>query len=92
VLFVSLLTAKDAPSEERLALRANWKPPAGVKPVAEYWLQSSSVNVIYVFESDSVEAMLQMRAYWTDTYEMETSPALAAADAMQLLGKRQTAD
>jgi hypothetical protein len=87
MLFVSLLRPIDGSSKEHAALRAKWQPPEGVKQVAEYWLHSGEVSVIYVFETDSPAALLAMRTYWSDSYEIDTVPAITGEDGMRLVQK-----
>ncbi len=87
MLFVSLLRPKQGTARERAERRAQWKPPEGVKQVAEYWLQSSSVNVVYVFEADSVEQIMPIRIHWIDFYDIETFPAITGEEGLQLAQK-----
>ena len=87
MLFVSLLRPKKGTAQERAERRAQWKPPQGVHQVAEYWLQSSSVNVVYVFEADSVEQIMPIRIYWIDFYDIETFPAMTGEEGLQLAQK-----
>ena len=58
MLFVAMLKPKGGTTESRIAHRAGWQYPEGVKPVAEYWLQTGDPAVISVFEADSVEPIM----------------------------------
>jgi hypothetical protein len=85
MLFVSLLKRRQGTSQQGAALRMKWRPPHEVTPVAEYWLQSSSVDVVYVFETDSPDALLEMRTYWAELYDVETTPAVPGERGLALL-------
>ena len=85
MLFVSLLKRMRGTSQQSAELRMKWQPPDGVKPVAEYWLQSSSINVVYVFETDSSDALLEMRTYWAEIYDIETFPAVPGDRGLAVL-------
>ena len=54
MLFVAVLKATAGTPAERIARRAQWNYPEGVKLVAEYWLQASDPDLVSVFEADSV--------------------------------------
>ena len=85
MLFVSLLKRRQGTSQQGAKLRVKWRPPDEVRPVAEYWLQSSSVDVVYVFETDSPDALLQMRTYWAELYDIETTPAVPGDRGLAVL-------
>jgi len=87
MLFVSLLKRKRGTSQEGAMLRIRWQPPQGVEPVAEYWLQSSSISVVYVFETESPEALVEMRDYWAELYDIETFPAVPGDRGLAVLQK-----
>jgi hypothetical protein len=87
MLYVSLLRPLDATTREKARLRAKWQPPEGVKQVAEYWLHSGEVAVVYVFETESAAALLAMRTYWSDLYEIDTVPAITGEEGMRLVQK-----
>ena len=59
-------------------------PPLRVCHYKMLWLQSSSVNVVYVFEADSVEQIMPIRIYWIDFYDIETFPAMTGEEGLQL--------
>jgi hypothetical protein len=40
MLFVAFLEATDGTPAERIARRAEWQYPEGIKLIAEYWLQN----------------------------------------------------
>lgn len=87
MLFVSLLRRKTGTSQQIAALRMKWQLPEGVKPVSEYWLQSNAVDVVYVFETDSPDALLEMRTYWAEFFDIETIPAVPGERGLAVLQK-----
>lgn len=72
MLFVALLKPKAGTPQERIARRLNWQYPAGVRQVAEYWLQTSNPDVVGVFEADSIAPIM---AITTNGEMCSTSPS-----------------
>lgn len=85
MLFVALLKVKAGTVAERAERRLKWQPPAGIKLVEEYWLQSASIQAILSFETDEVGSIAFMRAYWSDLFDMDVIPALSGEAALRLL-------
>ena len=54
MLFVALLNSKAGSPKENIARRAKWQYPEGIKPIAEYWLQTDNPIVVSIIEADSV--------------------------------------
>ena len=48
MLFVVQLEVTGGTPEERIARRAQWQYPEGVKVIAEYWLQTDGYSVISI--------------------------------------------
>jgi hypothetical protein len=78
MLYVTCLTIHSHLSQEQrlagMARRAEWKYPAGVKVVSEYW-RSSAPHCITTYETDSYDPILAMQLQWGDFFEFNTSPA-----------------
>jgi hypothetical protein len=91
MLFVTLGTAKSSSTKERVARRAGWKYPEGVKVVAEYWLMRPDPVLVLVSEADSPEPILAALADWDDVMDISVTPAVTAeqgiAAAARLAGK-----
>ena len=88
MLFVSILTAKAGLSAEQtqegLPRRLNWTPPAGVKILAEYWLQGTPGRVIVISDADSMAPIFQISLQWGDLFDIEVVPALTAEEGLKL--------
>jgi hypothetical protein len=84
MLFVALLKATASTTQERTARRAQWQYPEGVKPVAEYWLQSADPTVVAIFEADSVAPIMATIADWGDVFDITVVPAVTAEEGLQL--------
>ena len=88
MLFVSILTAKQnlpvEQSQEGLQRRLQWQPPAGVKIVAEYWLQGAPGRVIAISEADSLAGIFQVNLQWGDLFDIEVIPAMTAEEGLKL--------
>ena len=88
MLFVALLEVKgsNAPAE-RIARRAEWLYPAGVKVIAEYWLQTDGYSVISIMETDNNADIFAISAEWGDVFNVKVSPAVTAEQGLQLAQK-----
>jgi len=85
MLFVALLKAKGGTIESRTAHRAGWQYPEGVKPVAEYWLQTSHPDVISVFEADNIAQIMAITSEWGDEFEITVVPAITGEEGLALV-------
>jgi hypothetical protein len=84
MLFVVLANVKAGTSKERIARRAQWRLPEGVRLVAEYWLQSENPGVIDIIETDRVAPIMAGIADWDDVYEFTVVPAITAQEGLEL--------
>ena len=88
MLFVSLLKrragAAPVSPAETIARRAAWQYPEGVRPVAEYWLQTCDPEVIAVFEADSVAPVMATTMAWADLFDITVVPAITAEEGLRL--------
>ena len=83
MLFVALFKAKAGTPQERTARRLQWQHPEGIRPVAEYWLMSSEVTVVNIFEADSVQPILAVTMQWADVFDITVVPAMTAEEGLQ---------
>jgi hypothetical protein len=85
MLFVAQLAVKgDSTPAERIERRAEWQYPAGVKVIAEYWLQTDGYNVISIMETDNTADIFAITAQWGDVFDIKVSPALTGEQGLQL--------
>ena len=84
MLFVATLNPIGGTPQERIARRLEWDYPEGVRPIAEYWPLGGDVNVISIFEADSVAPIMATLMAWADVFEISVAPAVTAEDGIQL--------
>ncbi len=86
--YVALLKFRSSvPVAERdaaLMRRASWQYPKGIRPIAEYWPVSSAVQVVTIFSADSFEPVLEVELEWSDVFDIDVYPAVAADEGLQL--------
>lgn len=84
MLFVAFLKLRsDAPPlAEGVARRAAYQPPADVRLVAEYWLQSNDPATVVILETDSVLSLMAIRAVWGDVFDITFVPAMTLEDGL----------
>ena len=88
MLFVALLEVKGSSTPaERIARRAEWQYPAGVKVIGEYWLQTDGYSVISIMETDDNADIFAISSQWGDVFNVKVSPALTAEQGLQLAQK-----
>ncbi len=85
MLFISLLRTSAGTPQETAARRLKWQYPEGVRPVAEYWLQTNDPAVISIFEADSVASIMAINVEWGDVFDITIVPAVTAEDGLGLL-------
>jgi len=85
MLFVATMNVKPgAPGpKERIARRAQWKYPEGVKVIGEYWLQGKPA-VISICEVDNIAPIIAMTAEWGDVFDINVFPAVTAEEGLAL--------
>jgi hypothetical protein len=84
MLFVAVLKPIAGTPMERVARRAQWQYPEGLKPIAEYWLQATDPHVVAIYEAESVAPILAVTAAWGDVFEYTVVPAVTAEEGLQL--------
>jgi hypothetical protein len=89
--YVGLLKFRSSvPAAERdgaLMRRASWQYPKGIRMIAEYWPMSSAVQVVTIFAADSFEAVLELELEWSDVFDIDIHPAVAADEGLRLGGE-----
>ena len=90
MLFVVIGKAKaGSGGRERVARRASWDYPAGMRLVAEYWPLSTEAAVIAVAEADDPAAIMRAIVEWDDVFELTVMPALMAEQGLELAKQMQ---
>ena len=93
MLFVTILTGKpDLPPElaqQGLPRRLEWKPPEGIKILAEYWLQEAPGRVVVISEAESAAPLMQINLQWGDLFDIEVIPAISAEEGLKLAAQAQ---
>ena len=84
MLFVSLLKVRSGTLKERIARRAQWQYPEGMRMVAEYWLQTPDPNCISIAEADSIAPIMAALAEWDDVFDITVIPAITAEEGLEL--------
>jgi hypothetical protein len=86
--YVALLKFRSSvPAAERdgaLMRRASWEYPKGVRMIAEYWPMSSAVQVVTIFTTDSFEQVLEIELEWSDVFDIDIHPAVAADEGLRI--------
>jgi len=69
--------------KERMARRIDWKPPQGMRPVAECWLQGDP-TVISITEADSMAPIMAAISDWDDVFHWTVLPAVTAQEGLEM--------
>ena len=85
MLLVTQLEVKGTSTPaERIARRAEWQYPAGVKVIAEYWLQTDGYSVLSIIETEDNADIFAITSQWSDVFNVKVSPAVTAEQGLQL--------
>jgi hypothetical protein len=84
MLFVSVGKALPGDARPVIARRVKWNYPAGVKVIAEYWVQNPDMTVISVIETDSIAPILATNTEWSDSFSWTVAPAITAEDGIAM--------
>jgi len=88
MLFVTLLSLKPtATPAEALQRRKEWKQPEGLKPIAEYFLQTNNPSVISIDEADNIAPIMAATMPWIDLFDITVVPAVSAKEGLKLLSQ-----
>jgi hypothetical protein len=86
--YVALLRYRSsvAASERDAALvrRTAWEYPDGIEVIAEYWPMSGDVQVVSIFRSDSIAALMELEFEWSDVFDIDISPAVSADEGLRI--------
>jgi hypothetical protein len=73
-----------AERDSALVRRTTWKYPDGIQLIAEYWPLSGDVQVISIFSTDSIAALLELEFEWSDVFDIDISPAVSAEEGLRI--------
>ena len=89
MLFTALLKVREGSTvNERGPRRSQYAFPEGVRPVSEYWLQTtdpSLPHVVVTYEADGVAPIMAMLAAWDDHFHITVVPSVTAEEGLGLL-------
>lgn len=85
MLFVTIGKAKaTSTTKQRVARRVDWKYPAGMRVIGEYWLLSEDPTLITIAEAENIGSVMRAIADWDDVFEFTVLPAMTAEEGLQL--------
>jgi len=58
--------------------------PEGIKPIAEYWLQSTNPSVISIYEADNIAPIMAATIPGIDIFDITVVPAVSAEEGIKL--------
>jgi len=89
MLFVTLWSLKPnaPPPAQRVQRRTEMKQPEGIKPIAEYWLQTNSPRVISISEANDVASIYTATLPWLDAFDITVVPALTAEEGLKIVSQ-----
>ena len=86
--YVALLryrsSVASADRDAALLRRTTWQYPDGIRLIAEYWPMSGDVQVVSIFSSDSIAALLELEFEWGDVFDIDISPAVSAEEGLRI--------
>ena len=84
MLFVSVGKALPGDARPVIARRVKWNYPAGMKVIAEYWVQHPYMTVVSIIETDSIAPILAVNTEWSDAFSWTVAPAITAEDGIAM--------
>jgi hypothetical protein len=85
MLFVALYSKKSSTTlAQAMSKRIEWKPPEGMKRIAEYWLPNSTPHVIVIFEADNYATIMAANMPWADIFDFSVFPAITGDEGIKL--------
>lgn len=73
-----------AERDAALARRAAWQYPSGIRVTAEYWPMSADVQVVSLFTTDDIAAVMEFQFEWNDVFDIDVLPAVSAEDGLRI--------
>lgn len=91
MLFVALFSFREGqPVEKGLEAyvrRTRWQYPAGIRAIGDYWRigATRSPEMVVIFEADDARAIMSVTDSWSDVFEVDVTPAIAAEEGIKLM-------
>lgn len=89
--FVALWSLKEGVDQSKLAemmgRRAEFKFPAGMNLLAEYWSAQNSPAVISILEADDAAALMIISVTWMDVLDVDIFPVTTWEEGLEKLTK-----
>lgn len=73
-----------AERDAALVRRAGWQYPAGIRPIVEYWPVATDVQVVAIFSTDDIAAILEFEFEWNDVFDIDVMPAVSAEEGLKI--------
>jgi len=73
-----------AERDAALMRRAAWEYPAGIRLIAEYWPLTSDVQVVSIFSTDDIAAVMELNFEWNDAFDIDVIPAVSSDDGLRI--------
>jgi hypothetical protein len=90
--YIAFAKARTGNQKERMARRARWEHPRGIKVLHEFWTVGGEVSAVFIAEADDPLAVMEAQAAWDDAFEIIIHPVVTAeqglAAAQKLAGAR----
>ena len=77
-------SATEAERDAALLRRTTWQYPDEIRLIAEYWPMSSDVQVISIFSTDKVAALLELEFEWGNVFDIDISPAVSVDEGLRI--------
>ena len=88
MLFMAFFKVREGSTiSERLVRRAQYSFPEGLRPVNEYWPNTTDPvfpHMVATFEADSVEPILAVLADWNDHFHITVVPTITAEEGLKV--------
>jgi hypothetical protein len=86
--YVALLRFRSSVSgaerDAALARRGAWQYPAGIRLTAEYWPMAGDVQVVSIFSTDDIAAIMEFQFEWSDVFDIDVTPAVSAEEGLRI--------
>ena len=87
IYFQEMLMKAAVSNEQRAEYtrrRAEWKPPATVKILAEYMVPTGANKVVIIYETSDIWDIGAMRVPWLDYFNVDVFPAISMEEVIKM--------
>jgi hypothetical protein len=86
--YVALLRFRSSVSgaerDAALARRGAWQYPTAIRLIAEHWPMSGDVQVVSIFSTDDIGAIMEFELEWGDVFDIDVSPAISSEEGLKI--------